>query len=149
MFHSQDDKAKVLVGLTAANKQTPMLMHMKYQVTLPDHGFVVAPKHKLIPSVIGDMKVVKSKDLTNDAVTYSCATYIGIRSAKHSASSAFAHFQNMVRVCSLPEFAINFQTDRHKEKKVMIVTVDGGPDENLRYEKTINFWIKYFLENGL
>ena len=149
MFHSQDDKAKVLVGLTAANKQTPMLMHMKYQVTLPDHGFVVAPKHKLIPSVIGDMKVVKSKDLTNDAVTYSGATYIGIRSAKHSASSAFAHFQNMVRVCSLPEFAINFQTDRHKEKKVMIVTVDGGPDENLRYEKTINFWIKYFLENGL
>ena len=37
---------------------------------------------------------------------------------------------------SLPEFAISFQTDRHEEKRVMMVTVDGGPDENLRYEKT-------------
>ena len=77
-FHSQNDKAKVPIGLTAASKQSPMFMHMKYQVTLPDHGFVVAPKHKLIPSVIGDMKLVKSKDLTNDAVTNSGATYIGI-----------------------------------------------------------------------
>ena len=86
-FHSQDDKAKVPFWLTAANKQAPMLMHMEYQVTLSDHDFAVAPKHKLIPSVIGDMKLVKSKDLMNDAVTYSGATYIVIRSAKHSASS--------------------------------------------------------------
>ena len=95
------------------------------------------------------MKPVKSKDLTNDAVTCSGATYIGIRSAKHSASSAFAHFQDMMRLRSLPEFATRFQTDRHEEKKVMIVTVDGGPDENPIYEKTINCSIKYFVENGL
>ena len=143
-FHSQDDKAKVPIGLTAANKQAPMLMHMEYQLTLPDHD-----KHKLMPSVIGDMKLVKSKDLTNDAVTYSGATYIGIRSAKHSASSAFAHFQDMMRVRSLPAFATSFQTGRHEEKKIIIVTVDGGPDENPRYEKTINCSIKYFVENGL
>ena len=31
----------------------------------------------------------------------------------------------------------------------MIVTVDGGPDENPRYEKTINCSIKYFVENSL
>ena len=55
----------------------------------------------------------------------------------------------MMRVRSLPEFATSFQTDRHEEKKVMIVTVDGGPDENPRYEKTINCSIKYFVENGL
>ena len=122
---------------------------MEYQDTLPDHDFVVASKYKLIPSVIGDMKLVKSKDLTNDAVTYSGATYIGIRSAKHSTSSVFAHFQDMMRVRSLPEFATSFQNDRHKEKKVMIVTVDGGPDENPRYGKTINCSIKYFVENGL
>ena len=148
-FHSQDDKAKVPIGLTAANKQAPMLMHMEYQVTLPDHDFVVAPKHKLISSVIGDTKLFKSKDLTKDAVTYSGATYIGIRSTKHSASSAFTHFQDMMRVCSLPEFATSFQTDRHEEKKVMIITVNGGSDENPKYEKTINCSIKYFIENGL
>ena len=148
-FHSLDYKAKVPIGLTAANKKAPMLMHMEYQVTLSDHDFVVAPKHKLIPSVIGDMKLVKSKDLTNDAVSYSGATNIGIRSAKHSASSAFARFQDMMRVRSLPEFATSFQADRHEEKKAMIVKVDGGPDENPRYEKTINCSIKYFVEHGL
>ena len=70
-FHSMDDKAKVSIVITAAKKQTPLFKHMEYQVTLRDHDFVVGSKHKLIPSVIGDMKVVKSKDLTNDAVTYS------------------------------------------------------------------------------
>ena len=109
-FHSQDDKAKVPIGLTAANKQAPMLMHMEYQVKLPEHDFVLAAKHKLIPSVIGDIEVVKSKDLTNDVVTYSGATYIGIRSAKHSESSAYAHLQDMNRVRSLPEFSSSFQT---------------------------------------
>ena len=109
----------------------------------------MAPKHKLIPSATGDIKLVKNKDLTNDAVTYSGATYIGNRSVKHSASSAFAHFQDMMRVRSLPEFPTSFKIDRHEEKKVMIVTVDGGPDENPRYEKTKNYSIKYFVKNGL
>ena len=59
---------------------------------MPDHDSVVARKHKLIPSVMGDVKLVKIKDLKNDAVTHARATYIGIRSAKHSASSAFGNF---------------------------------------------------------
>ena len=50
-FHSMDDKAKVPIGITAGKKQTPLFMHMEYQVTLPDHDFVVDSKHKLIPSV--------------------------------------------------------------------------------------------------
>ena len=54
-----NDKAKVPIGITRVKKQTPLLMHMEYQVTLPDHDFVVSLlKHDLIPSVIGDMKVV-------------------------------------------------------------------------------------------
>ena len=51
-------------------------------------------------------------------------------------------------VHSLPAFATSFQTDRLEEKKI-IATVDGGPDENPRYEKTINCSIEYFVENGL
>ena len=95
-FHSQDDIAKASTGMTTASKQAPMFMHMEYQVTLPDHDFVVAPKHKLIPYFTDDMKLVKIKDLTNHAVTYSGATYIDIRCAKHAASSEFTHFQNMM-----------------------------------------------------
>lgn len=148
-FHSMDDKAKVPIGITAAKKQTPLIMHMDYQVTLPDHDFVVGSKHKLVPSVIGDMKVVKSKDLTNDGVTYSGPTYIAIRSAKHSGSSAVHHLQDMNRTRSLPEFAESFRNQQSLEKKVMIVTVDGGPDENPRYSKNINCAIEYFCEHDL
>ena len=39
------------IGITAAKKQFPLLMHMEYQVTLPDHDYVVGSKHKLIPFV--------------------------------------------------------------------------------------------------
>ena len=60
-------KLNVPIGLTTANNQASMPTHMEYQVALPNHDFVVIPKHKFIPSVIGDMKLVKSKDLTNDA----------------------------------------------------------------------------------
>lgn len=50
-FLSQDDKARVPIGITAANKQAPLLMHVEYRVSLPDHDWVVASRHKLIPSV--------------------------------------------------------------------------------------------------
>ena len=68
-------KLKSLFGWPLQCKQaSSRLMPMEYQVTLFDHDFVMGPKHKLMPSVIGDMKLVKSKDLTNDTTTYSGAT---------------------------------------------------------------------------
>ncbi|GBP12709.1 hypothetical protein EVAR_10348_1 [Eumeta japonica] len=36
-FISQDDKARVPISLTAANKQAPFIMHMDYLVHIPDH----------------------------------------------------------------------------------------------------------------
>ena len=120
-------------------------MHMEYQVTLLNHDFVIGSKHKLITSVIGDVKVVKSKYLTNDAVSCSSTTYIAIRSAKNSGSSVFHQFRDMSRARSLPEFTESFQNQHSREKKVMIVTVDGGPDENPRYSNTINCAIEYFV----
>ena len=45
-FHSQDNKAKVLIGITAASKQALLLMHMEYKVISPDHNNVVALQHR-------------------------------------------------------------------------------------------------------
>ena len=50
-FFSQDDKAKVNIWLVAANKQSPIVMHLDYRIKLPDHDFVIAAGHKLIPSI--------------------------------------------------------------------------------------------------
>ena len=143
-----DDKAKVSIGITVAKKQTSLFMRMEYQVTLPDHDSVVGSKHKLIPSVIGNMKVVKSKDLINDAVSYSYPACMAIRSTKHSGLSAFYHLRDMNRACSLPEFTKSFQNQHYREKKIMIVTVDGDPDENPRYSNTINCAIEYVCEHN-
>ena len=79
-FYSQDDKAEVLIGITAARKQALLLMQMEYKVILPDYDYVVASQHKLIPSVIGDMQV-RENDFSGDAVTYSGPTYCTIRNA--------------------------------------------------------------------
>ena len=142
-FHSQDDKCCVAIGLTAAKKQAPLLMHMEYRITLPDHDFVVAKSHKLIPSVITAVEI-KKECFTTPGVTYSGPTYISIQSAKHSSLTALSHLQDMKRVCQLPQFHDNMYTSNDLAKPIMIITCDGGPDENPRYQKTISCASDYF-----
>lgn len=131
-FISQDDKAKVPIGLTAAHKQSPMMMHLEYRVKLPDHDWVVAPKHKLTPSVYSAM-VIKERGLGSpDAVTYSGPTYIGIRSLKHSPSNAHTHADDLKTLLNLASFESVVKTGDGQIKPVLIFSVDGGPDENPR-----------------
>ena len=51
-FLPNDDEARVPFGIKA-----PILMHLDYKVTLPAHLLVVAPSHKLIPSMYGVYKI--------------------------------------------------------------------------------------------
>lgn len=148
-FFSQDDKARVPVGITAANKQAPLLMHLEYKVTLPDHDWVVAGGHKLIPSVYAGI-VIKPADIGNrSAVTYSGPTYIAVRSGKHTSSTALSHATDFTRILNLPEFDALTKTATGHVKPVLMITVDGGPDENPRYDKVICVAIHHFLENDL
>ena len=56
-FLSRDDKIRVLVRLPVSRKQDLMLMHLEYEVSLPDHDFPVRKHHKLIPSVYASCKL--------------------------------------------------------------------------------------------
>ena len=120
---------------------------MEYKVILRDHGYIVTSQHKLIPSVIGDMQV-RENDFSGDAVTYAGPTYRVIRSARHSGSSASHHLQDIKHIRSLDKFNGSFKNNG-EVKPVMIVTVDGGPDENPRYTKTTECAIDYFLSQDL
>ena len=122
--------------MTAAHKQSPAIMHLEYRIRLPDHDWVIAERHKLIPSVYGAMRIEKGGMGRPDAVTYSGPTYIAIRSGKHSSSTAKTHHSDFNRILQLPEFA-DFAS-----KPVVIFSVDGGPDENPRYPKVIASAIK-------
>lgn len=148
-FISQDDKARVPIGITAANKQAPLLMHLDYRVTLPDHDWVVAGCHKLIPSVYAGI-VIKHEEIgSRSAVTYSGPTYIAVRSGKHSSSTALSHANDFNRLLNLSEFSGVMKTNTGHVKPVLMITVDGGPDENPRYDKVICVAIHHFLENDL
>ncbi|KAE8744171.1 hypothetical protein FOCC_FOCC009179 [Frankliniella occidentalis] len=149
LFISQDDKAKVPLGKTAAKLQAPILMHLEYRVRLDDHDFVVGGRHQLTPSVYAGITIKKDGMGRPEAVTYSGPTFIAIRSGKHSGSTAATHATDLNTVLSLEHFKDLAHGPDGKVKPVLILSVDGGPDENPRYKKVISHCITHFLDHDL
>lgn len=69
-------------------------------------------------------------------------------SGKHSSSTAFSHCIDMERLVELPQFEKIVKYNGNV-KPVFIITVDGGPDENPRYEKVIKVAIHHFSQFNL
>lgn len=149
LFLSQDDKARIPIGITAANKQSPLLMHMQYRISLPDHDWVVADRHKIIPSVYAAIKIKPEMLGKPEAVSYSGPTYVAIRSGKHCSSTATSHATDFETVLNLDNFRDFAKTPNGFIKPVVILTVDGGPDENPRYEKVIKIAAQHFKKFNL
>ena len=89
-FLANDDKAKVPIGLPAANIQSPILMNMRYEVRLPDHNFVVASRHHLTPSVCAICDIDDTGNVKNTR-----DTFIRIRSGKHESSTPYTHLYDI------------------------------------------------------
>jgi hypothetical protein len=84
-----------------------------------------------VPSVLAQCEITK------DGVSYNGVTYIGVRSSKHNNSTAFSHQEDLLRMRLLmPEVFEN--------KSVLIKSVDGGPDENPRFQKNKLMLLKTF-----
>ena len=92
------------------------------KVRLPDHDFAVGSRHLLVPSVMAHCEI------QDGGVSYSGETYIGIRSSKHNNSSAFSHQEDILRMRDL-------MPDLFEGKHILVKSVDGGPDENPRFQK--------------
>ncbi|CAF3380058.1 unnamed protein product [Rotaria socialis] len=144
LYLSQDDKCKVPVGLPAARVQASMLMHVDYRISLPDHDWIVAPRHQLIPSVYAACLLSNDGDLG-----YSGPTYIAIRSARHEMSTADTHAADFDRLVCLKEFEKVARNEKGEVKPIVIVNVDGGPDENPRFPKTLVANIRKFKKYNL
>jgi hypothetical protein len=110
------------MGLTACNKQSPLLMYVEYQIHLPDHDWVVAERHKLIPSVYAAIKVDPNQFGKGTAVGYSGPTYIAIRSGKHDSSTASSHAFDFKTLLNLDEFKEFVRTPGNDVRPVVIVT---------------------------
>jgi len=137
------------MGVSAATKQAPIVMNMEYRIKLPDHDFVVADKHKLIPSVYGAMIIEPQGMGTPEAVTHSGPTYVAIRSGKHSSSTAGTHAADLKTIFTIEEFRDVCRTKEGSPKPVLLVSVDGGPDENPRSRKVLLQAIRTFKELDL
>lgn len=127
-FLSQDEKARVLIGITVANKQSPMIMHVEYRVSLPDHDWVVSEQHKLIPFVYAGIEIQHNGLRKPEAVGYSGPKYIAISSGKHCSSTAFAHWLDFGRLSNVQEFEKIMKSGPEKSvKPVIFITVNGNP----------------------
>lgn len=79
-------------------------MHLDYRVRLPDHDWVVAEKHKLIPSVNAFIQIKPGMPGNLKAVTHSGPTFTTIRSGIHSQSTAYSHAKDLDTVVISPNF---------------------------------------------
>ncbi|CAF4252877.1 unnamed protein product [Rotaria sp. Silwood2] len=132
------------LGLPAAKIQASMVMQLDYRIRLPDHDWIVAPRHQLIQSVYAACLLSEDGDLG-----YSGPTYIAIRSAKHDLSTAASHALDFDRLVCLNEFEKVARDETGQVKPIVIVTVNGGPDENPRFPKTLVARIKKFKKYHL
>ena len=121
LFLSNDDKARVPLGLAAVSLQFSILMHLGYNVRLADHNHVVAQRHKLIPSVYGVCEVKPNGD-----VSYFGDKFIRIRSGKHDSSNLYTHPYDMREL---------FKCNLINPKPILLLTTDGASDEAPRYPK--------------
>lgn len=134
---------------TAAKVQAPVLMHVEYRVRLDDHDFVVGERHQLTPSVYAGIVIQEDRIGSKEAVSYSGPTYIAVRSGKHSGSSASTHAKDCETLITLEDFKPIMIGPDGKVKPVLMISVDGGPDENPRYKNVIRHGVTHFLKQDL
>ena len=119
LFLTNDNKARLPIGLAAASLQYPILMHLKYKVRLVDHNFVVPQRHKRIPSVYGVCEVKPNGD-----VSCSGDKFVRIRSGKHDSSNPYTHAYDMREL---------FKYNLINPKTILLLTTDSASDEAPRY----------------
>lgn len=105
-YLSRNHKSRICLGTHSDKKDSPILMRLEYRATLPDHDWVLAEPHKLMPSIYAAM-VIEPGGFAHDdpdSITHVGPTYVAIRSGKHCLTSADTHSTDLCRVLELPEF---------------------------------------------
>ena len=86
------------------NRPCEKIMSVSYEILLLDHDFVKANKHKLTPSVYATCEIKSPSWSVDPEITFSCPTYITIRTGKHDSSTAYTHDRDFDHLSELKEF---------------------------------------------
>ena len=143
-FIGQDDRAHVPIGVTAANKEAPLLVSLRYKVQLLDYDFVTASKHKLTPMVISLHEIQDTPVADKIALKYSGPTIIQVKSLKHTPSNASIQIEALDSMLRSKEMC---KTDGEVTKPILILTRNGhdGP----QFPATRQTLAKIFMEPDL
>ena len=96
---SQDDKAKVAVGIPAVRRHFETMQTVLESVSLPDHDFPIGTSQKLIPSVY---LLINPKEADESLRAGQMAIFI--RAQWHLGSSSTTHMTDILSLVSNEEF---------------------------------------------
>jgi hypothetical protein len=116
---SQDDKAKVSVGIPAVGRHFETMQTVPEPVSVPDHDFPIGTSQKLIPSVY---LMINPKETDESLRTGQIAIFI--RAQWHLGSSSITHMTDISSLVANEKFAGVFEYEG-EFKPLWILIVDG------------------------
>ena len=128
---SQDDKAKVGLGVPAVGRTFKTIQTVNEPVTVEDHDFPFGSKIKLIPSVY---LIINPGDSSDTLRTGQLSIFI--RPEYFIGTSSTTHMADLESIISNEIFSATLKQE-NKVKPILILFVDGGPDENPKHMKNI------------
>ncbi|GBC26323.2 hypothetical protein GLOIN_2v1870260 [Rhizophagus irregularis DAOM 181602=DAOM 197198] len=128
---SQDDKAKIGLGIPAVGRTFKTIQSVNEPVTVEDHDFPTGSKMKLIPSVY---LVINPADSSNTLRTGQL--FIFIRPEYFIGTSSATHIADLESIIKNENFS-NTLKKEDKVRPIWVLLVDGGPDENPKHMKNI------------
>ncbi|PKB95475.1 hypothetical protein RhiirA5_385935 [Rhizophagus irregularis] len=140
---SQDDKAKVPLGMAAVGRTFKTIQTTNEPVSVPDHDFPKAAKHKLVPSVY---LLINPSD-TNDSLR-SGKVRIFIRPEYFLSTSCETHMVDLMSITKEENFR-EFTHNGDTVKPFWCLLTDGGPDENPRFLANITKYLLLFKKLDL
>ncbi|EXX54950.1 hypothetical protein GLOIN_2v1766467 [Rhizophagus irregularis DAOM 181602=DAOM 197198] len=135
---SQDDKAKVPLGIPAVGRTFQTLQSFQEPVTLPDHDFPIGMQQKLIPSVY---LLINPSDTNDTFRNGQLSIFIRPQYQVGTSSATYIIYLNSLTQDS--RFDEILKIDGHI-KPIWIILVDEGPNENPRHMKNIYQYCRMF-----
>jgi hypothetical protein len=129
VFLSQDDKAKVPIGIPAVSRTFSCVQSVNTEIALPDHDFPVGSNHKFIPSFY----LICSANASNHSSSWTqeqIACFV--RCQLFESSSSSSHVNDIARLLDVPSISPLLSAENGLPRPIWFLSVDGGPDENPR-----------------
>ncbi|CAF1129204.1 unnamed protein product [Adineta ricciae] len=142
----QDNKASVRIGRPAARGQSPLILHLDYQMSTANSTPIPnTVPHQLKPTVYASC-IIDEVGVVTDAGP----TYVSIRSAKHDRMSIDCEEVDFEQVVKLKEFEKTARNHIGEVKPIIIMNVDNiDPMNYTRFSRTLYSSIQKFKKYNL